>query len=44
MGKKSTQDLVYIPPEIEIVKSTDILVKLGPVVSCSGFGGAQTGC
>ena len=34
----------YIPPKMEVLTPTDIMEKLGPVVSCSGYGGAVTGC
>ena len=30
----------YIPPEIDLVDAFEILDKIGPVMSCSAFGGA----
>ena len=38
------EELEYVPPNIEIFEITEIMNKLGPVLSCSGFGGSSSGC
>jgi len=35
---------VYEPPTIEVFEARELIEKLGPVVSCSGYGGATSGC
>jgi len=34
----------YIPPKIEVFEADELIEKIGPVISCSGFGGATSGC
>ena len=38
------ETLEYEPPRIEILDTVELLEKLGPAVTCSGFEGAVTGC
>ena len=44
MSEKSTKDKGYIPPEMLTLDVSDIMEKLGPVMNCSGYGGAASGC
>jgi hypothetical protein len=37
------EEISYSPPKMVIVEINELFEKLGPVVSCSGFGGAVTG-
>jgi len=34
----------YIPPKIEVIEASEIFEKLGPVISCSSYGGSTSGC
>jgi hypothetical protein len=43
MNVTKIEEFEYVPPKMEILETSDIMTKLGPVVSCSGFGGAVTG-
>jgi len=38
------EKLEYETPKIEVFEAYELLEKLGPVVSCSGYGGATSGC
>jgi len=44
MSEKPKINKEYKPPEMETLSASDIMDKLGPVLSCSGYGGAATGC
>jgi hypothetical protein len=44
MEKETLNQSKYNPPEIEIFGEKDLFEKFGPVLSCSGFGGAVTEC
>ena len=44
MENKTNEEIKYEPPKLEIMDAVDIFEKLGPVVSCSGYGGATSGC
>jgi len=44
MTEKFTKKVKYIPPKIEIFEFSELYDKLGPVISCSGFGGSSSGC
>ena len=44
MPKDRFEDLVYIPPELEVFEASELMEKLGPAISCSGYGGAASGC
>jgi len=39
-----TTEKEYTPPKLEVFEAQELLEKLGPVVSCSGYGGATSGC
>ena len=34
----------YVPPHLEVIDPQELIDKLSPVMSCSGFGGAVAGC
>ena len=44
MPENQNNDFEYIPPKIEIFNEVEVIEKLGPVLSCSGYGGATSGC
>ena len=44
MVDKKILDLEYTPPKLEVVNASEIFEKLGPAISCSGFGGSTSGC
>jgi len=44
MSDNCIKNVEYVPPIIEIIEASDIMEKLGPVVSCSSFGGSTSGC
>ena len=44
MTEKKNQEIDYHPPKLDIIDADEIMEKFGPVISCSGFGGATSGC
>jgi len=44
MDNKTVNNVIYEPPSLEIFSIEEIYENLGPVVSCSGYGGATSGC
>ena len=44
MDKILNEEIDYTPPKLEIIDAKELSEKLGPVVSCSGYGGATSGC
>jgi len=44
MLKGQATGLEYVPPQLEVFDAYELIEKLGPAVSCSGYGGATSGC
>lgn len=44
MEERRDETLQYVPPKVEVIKATEFLLSLGQTLSCSGYGGAVTGC
>jgi hypothetical protein len=44
MSETEIRKTEYIPPLLVVLETTDVVEKLAPVLSCSGYGGAVTGC
>jgi len=45
VNMKKSEEISYLPPKLVVVEINELIEKLGPVISCSGFGGATgAGC
>jgi hypothetical protein len=44
MFKNKDREIQYIPPKLEVLNISEVLESIGPVISCSAYGGAVTNC
>lgn len=44
MSDDKSREIQYIPPKVEILNISELMEKIGPAISCSGYGGSVTGC
>ena len=44
MTEKDKNEIVYVPPELVVIDAAEMMEELGPILTCSGYGGATSGC
>ncbi len=44
MKEKTKDTIKYVPPKLKVLDLYEVMDNLGPALSCSGYGGAVSGC